>query len=377
MTVNSIVDERLDPIEATKAAARYLRSAYDSLRSWPLAITSYNHGVGGVLKKTRQLGTNDIGSIVEHPTKRLLGFASNNFYAEFIAAVEIYENRHKYFPEIELDPPIEVREYVLPHPASVSYLTKQLGVSQSDLEAVNRALAKGVWSGRTRVPANYRLKIPLSGVANLDRLDDLKTQAVTSQASTSSVFGGVAYRVRRGDTLGAVAKRFHVSPNQIRELNSLSTDTLRVGQLLKIREREDAPPAPAPTKPPANMSPPEIGATYRVRAGDSLYRIAKLHGTTVQALRDVNSNLKLDRLTPGQLINLPSGSGKGGASTVAAESKTTQPKVETASGKTYVVKAGDSLWTISKRMGVSLEDLKRANGLGKGAIKPGQMLRVP
>ena len=87
MTINNVVDERRDVIASTRAAARYLQNAYNALGSWPLAVTSYNHGVVGVARKVRRLGTSNITEIIEHPRERLFGFASSNFYPEFLAAL--------------------------------------------------------------------------------------------------------------------------------------------------------------------------------------------------------------------------------------------------------------------------------------------------
>ena len=94
MKVGNLVDERRDVISATRGAAKYLSSAYKTLGTWPLAVTSYNHGVGGVRSKVKKLGTKNIVQIVEDPRQRPFGFASNNFYPELLAAVKVYKNYH-------------------------------------------------------------------------------------------------------------------------------------------------------------------------------------------------------------------------------------------------------------------------------------------
>ena len=88
MTVNTKVDERLNPIASARGAARYLKHAYSLLGSWPLALTSYNHGINGMLRAKKQLG-GDFVHIVEQCTLPNFGFASRNYYAEFLAAREI------------------------------------------------------------------------------------------------------------------------------------------------------------------------------------------------------------------------------------------------------------------------------------------------
>ncbi|MCB0321645.1 MAG: lytic transglycosylase domain-containing protein, partial [Bdellovibrionales bacterium] len=92
LQVSRLVDERRDVTAATKAAAKYLLEAYGKLNAWPLALTSYNHGVYGVMKKVKQFGTRDIAALVERVHDQPFGFASQNFYPEFLAALEIYEH---------------------------------------------------------------------------------------------------------------------------------------------------------------------------------------------------------------------------------------------------------------------------------------------
>ena len=89
LTITRTRDERRDPLRATKAAARLLRHNYEALGSWPLAIVAYNHGRGGILTARAAVGSSAIEDIIAHYTGPRFGFASKNFYAEFLAAVEI------------------------------------------------------------------------------------------------------------------------------------------------------------------------------------------------------------------------------------------------------------------------------------------------
>ncbi|MFO1371281.1 MAG: lytic transglycosylase domain-containing protein [Candidatus Competibacteraceae bacterium] len=98
MIVNAAVDERRDPVASARGAARYLGNAYARLGSWPLAITSYNHGVNGMARAQEEFG-NDIVKIIRGYSGRGFGFASRNFYTEFLAAREIARNPQQFFPE--------------------------------------------------------------------------------------------------------------------------------------------------------------------------------------------------------------------------------------------------------------------------------------
>jgi hypothetical protein len=90
-------DERQDPLKATHAAARILKANHASLGSWPLAITAYNHGPGGVARGVREVGSQDISELVSRYRGPAFGFASRNFYAEFLAALEVVSERQLHF----------------------------------------------------------------------------------------------------------------------------------------------------------------------------------------------------------------------------------------------------------------------------------------
>jgi membrane-bound lytic murein transglycosylase D len=106
------VDRRLDPIASAKGAARYLSYAYGKLGDWPTAITSYNHGIGGMKRAQNQVG-GDFVRIVESYDSPLFGFASRNYYAQFLAALEIARNPLPYFPEgVQYETPLELGQYL-------------------------------------------------------------------------------------------------------------------------------------------------------------------------------------------------------------------------------------------------------------------------
>ena len=93
LTINSQVDERKDPYLSTRAAAKLLKRNYEVLGSWPLAVTAYNHGLYGVKKAVKHAGSKEIDKIIENYSSRRFGFASKNFYAEFMAVLYIIEKQ--------------------------------------------------------------------------------------------------------------------------------------------------------------------------------------------------------------------------------------------------------------------------------------------
>ena len=101
MHVGYDVDERRDPILATYGAAKLLKKNFKSVGSWPLAITAYNHGLQGMKRAKKRVG-NDIVKIIGKYKSRTFGFASQNFYAEFLAALHVVKNQNKYFPNLAI-----------------------------------------------------------------------------------------------------------------------------------------------------------------------------------------------------------------------------------------------------------------------------------
>lgn len=160
MNVNSTVDERLDPIICANAAARYLSGAHDRLGNWPLAITSYNHGVGGI-NKARQAHGSNIGTIVKNYGGPAFGFASRNYYAEFIAAREVAKNANRYFPEgVHYEQPWPHDRLVLRSSTTPQQLASQYGVSATTLASLNLHWRSGAREGRAALPAGSTVWLP-------------------------------------------------------------------------------------------------------------------------------------------------------------------------------------------------------------------------
>ncbi|HBI04359.1 MAG TPA: cell wall hydrolase [Paenibacillaceae bacterium] len=180
---------------------------------------------------------------------------------------------------------------------------------------------------------------------------------VPEKATQTMTISNTSYTVVSGDTLYLIARRFNTTVSAIKQASNLTGDTIYVGQKLTIPGAATTTPAPAP-------APITQNTTYKVVAGDSLYKIALQFKTTVSAIKQAN-NLTADTIYVGQALTIP-----GTTTTTPAPAPTTQ-------NTTYKVVAGDSLYNISRQFNTTIDALKQANNLTGDAIYIGQTLTIP
>jgi membrane-bound lytic murein transglycosylase D len=233
--VDAVVDERFDPWRSSEAAAHFLLENYHATGTWPLAVTAYNHGSGGVKRAELMLGTEDIATIVRRYKSPSFGFASRNFYTSFLAALDVSSDPERYFGAIARSQPVEPRYYVLPHPFSVAALERALALDLQTLHANNLALRMPFWMGRRYAPAGYVLRLPPTHSAGVDLA--LASAPPEPARETRVEVRTRTYRVARGDTAGRIARRFGVSERTLLASNHIRSRQLRPGMLLTIASR--------------------------------------------------------------------------------------------------------------------------------------------
>ena len=202
MRVDSIVDQRLDPYSATEAAANLMLYNYRLLGSWPLAVTAYNHGPGGLRRAQDELGTSNIEVIVKHYQGSTFGFASRNFYVAFLAALEVDRNADKYFGPLTHLPDTQSTVVTVPDYVAIDALAKAFKADPGALRVLNPALRPPIWNKSRFVPRGYALRIPgaqqpADVAAGLARLSPAERYVVQRNDG--------AHKVRRGETLAAIA----------------------------------------------------------------------------------------------------------------------------------------------------------------------------
>ena len=148
LRVASAVDERRDPVRASEAAARHLRALRAVLPNWPLALTAYNHGLAGVERARHALGSDDLGALVTRYRGPGFGFASRNFYAEFLAARHVLHHVATYFPELA---PARLVEYRVKRGDSLYAVARRHGVTVPALLTANRLRSSKLQPGQLLV----------------------------------------------------------------------------------------------------------------------------------------------------------------------------------------------------------------------------------
>jgi membrane-bound lytic murein transglycosylase D len=305
LDVNSYVDERTDPLMATEAAAKYLKSLHKSLGDWDLALAAYNSGPGNVSKAIRRSG----GKTNYWNIRQFLPRETAGYLPAFLATMYIFEYAEEHgfkshgpkFPYIATDT-LHIKKMI-----TLEQVAKVTNMDLAEVEFLNPSYKLGV------IPVikdeNYVLRLPLDAIGkfvnNEEAIYDLAEEEFNDREKPlPQLFeqnDKIRYRVRSGDYLGRIAEKYGVSISQIKRWNGLRSNTLRVGQRLTVYPK--------------------------------------------------------------------------GEKIITSKNSTTIAKTENA--KTYTVKSGDTLWSISKQFpNISIDDLKKWNDISGNDIKPGMRLKV-
>ncbi|MFO7559483.1 MAG: LysM peptidoglycan-binding domain-containing protein [Desulfobacterales bacterium] len=232
MTIDYVQDDRRDPISASHAAAVHLKENYQKLGNWPMAITAYNHGVNGMTRAKAIAGDN-FEKILSEYTGRSFGFASRNFYAEFLAAREVARDYQRYFGELTLDAPVKTVEVRLPGYASVETSADYYGTNVETLRKLNPAIREPVFLGQKRFPKGYLLRLPEKTIVMAGSMP----KALLHTEQLPSRF----YLVQKGDTAGMIAKSHGVKLSDLILANGLGPRArVYVKQNLRIPTPEES-----------------------------------------------------------------------------------------------------------------------------------------
>lgn len=408
MRVDSLVDERLDPYTSTEAAANLMLYNYRLVGTWPLAVTAYNHGPGGLRRAQDDLGTSDIAVIVRRYQGSTFGFASRNFYVAFLAALEVDRNAEKYFGPMTHLPETQSTVVEVPDYVPIDALAKAFKVDMGALQVLNPALRPPIWNGSRFVPRGYGLRVP--GAQAGGEVADAWARLPATQRYLAQRNDGV-HKLRRGETLASVAAASGVQLSRLLAANGWTAghETVR-GETVHIplpasrgaptqaapvlaetpaaaaASAEVAAPAlpavaaaPPPPKEPVSQRQAETTALlpaatptgngdstdYAVRAddtvivqpGETLGHFADWSKVPSASLRTLNKLHKNGGVTVGHKVKLDLSKVTADEFTAARRDyhKHLQDEFfashKIAATETYTVKRGDSLWTIAQQHG--------------------------
>ncbi len=313
LRIDNAVDERLDPYRSTEAAAQLLSYNYRLLGSWPLAITAYNHGAGGMRRARDELGTDDIVRIVRQYQSPSFGFASRNYYCSFLAALRLDREPEKYFGNVTPETVAASHELQLSAPARADSLAAVLQLDRETLRTLNPALRNTVWNLQRPIPSGYRLRLP-------DTVKSWTGESLAAQLSRGAPGPALA--------LAAVPVR---EPSRAPPPKSAPPVAVPVVAAL--------PPPPAVAGPAARagLSAAELAAAsaaydamYIVRGGDTLAMIALRTGVDPARLMVINGLSDGEHIYEGQRLELEGGSQRAGPDALLAAQAVAQDRQDEA-----------------------------------------------
>lgn len=423
------MDERYDPEKATRAAARHLKDLYIEFGDWYLAMAAYNGGPSRVRRGIKASGSRDYWELSR---RRFLRRETRNYIPIILAMTYVAKNDWLY-DSTEFDWAPELRYDTVETSSAIHFdvIADITGTNSEMIKQLNPALLRSAtppsnyalrlpegtgklfeqeiafipvdkrlaWSryevkaGDTLAAIAKRFKVQAARVAELNSLAGGELPAglrltipgarkrVSSYYSGGRGAGGFLeggtgrYKIARGDTLGAIARRFRVRVSQLRQWNSLTSTRIRAGRYLIVN------PIGKSTVASSRPSGSKIGGAgkYQIRRGDSLSVIARRFGTTVTQLKAWNG-LTSNRLQIGRyLLVQPAGSRTQKTRTAraaSAPSRSRRPTEAIPSGGRYQIRRGDNLSGIADRFGATVSELKRWNGLRSNRITAGDYLNV-
>ncbi len=342
------VDERLDPVKATRAAVAYLKELHQIFGDWTTVLAAYNCGEGRVLRVIRSQNVNYLDNFWDLYIR--LPLETARYVPRFLATLHILQDPAKYgMTGLVADPPLEYDTVKITRRVHLKDVAKALGSDYKQMVVLNPELRYKITPEEP-----YTLRVP-TGRGDL-LLSKIDTLPITSRPQPAYVY----HRVRPGESLSVIARRYRTSVSKIKRANNLrSSNFIRAGQKLKIPVKGVVV-TRTPAKTPAKVKGP-VPSRHVVKSGDSLWIIARRYNTTTRKIQQLNG-LRGSYLSIGQVLKIPG--------------KPTEP-VSKSGLKPYKVKAGDSPFRIAQLHNMDLKHFLKINQLTpRTMIHPGQTLYV-
>ena len=411
LTVNTLVDERRDPIRSSEAAARYLKQLYNKYGDWSLAIASYNCGPGNVQKALQRAGSGkkDFWDIYYYLPKETRGYVPAFIAANYV--MNYYEDHN--IGKALSKRPIVTDTVMVKQDIYFEQISEVLGIPIQELKILNPQYRKNIIPGNTHP---YALTLPskqcFAYISSEDSIKNHKSdiyghRSEVNIADQSGDYTTIekritkSHRVRSRETISQVARKYGVTTSQIKKWNGLRSGKLRKNQVLKIyvtqrvkvpvENKEQTKPTPQEqetTTAQVDNSTTEVDETtteepvveepkpvktdavkyHKVRRNETLSSIARRYGITVSQLKRWNG-LRSNTAKVGTTLKVSNPSKQ--TTTTTMTNKTDNEKQ-----KYYTVKRGDSLSSIADRFGVTVAQLREWNGIEDNNINAGVRIAV-
>jgi membrane-bound lytic murein transglycosylase D len=365
LKVSSMVDDRYDPYKSTIAACEHLQDLHDIYGDWSLAMAAYNSGAGNVNKAIRRAGgTKNYWAVWSFLPRETRGYVP-----AFISVAYImnYAADHKIYP---MKPGIffyDIDTVTVHDVLAFDQLNEMLHIPMEEIKFLNPQYKMGI------IPAvngkTYTIRIPRRYVADFINNEQALYQYKTKKglehdklmAEVEKAKQRNIHIVRSGESLGLIAKRYHVYVSQIKKWNHLRSNTIYPGQKLVLFGSAGA--TASARKVPVKRSSQK--SYHYVKSGENLGLIAKEYKCSVTDLKEWN-NLRSNKIYPGQKLY------------VYKPEKKSKSTVKSGKYVYHIIQKGDTLWDIAKEYdGVTVEQIKRLNHIrNTHRLRPGQKIKI-
>lgn len=307
LEVSSLVDERRDPYKSTAAAARYLKDLYDMFGDWHLALAAYNCGPGKVARCIRATGKKDFWDIYY-----MLPSETRMYVPLFIAAnyAMTYYGQHNIEPILPTKP-LTVDSVTVKNRLYFEHISKVMDIPMEALKELNPQYRCDIIPGGNS--KSYTLTLPsqqaFAFVVMQDSIIAFAKKEMEAQGLTEDDFTSeptpVYHKVRSGETLSKIARKFGTTVKNIKTWSGIKSDRLRIGQNVIVGWSNGSYVKPKSSVSKNNASKAQSSVSYhKVRKGETLSTIAQRYGTTVKKLKKAN-NMTSDRISVGQRLAIP------------------------------------------------------------------------
>lgn len=365
LTQDAWVDERFDPWKATEAAAQYLRKLYNDFGDWPTAIAAYNAGEGKIARAKAMTGANNFFEVKAKnhilDEKAQLKDETKNYVPKFMAVSKIMRNLEDLgFEGIEPEKSTAILRFTAGPGTDLKDMSRACNMPWEEFIAYNRHHKRSI----TCTDKQTNVYVP----AKAQKL--ASNYLCTNQAANYAGWKLVKV-ASSNDSLEKISNRTHVPLQKLLAANP-GTNKLKSGQIILAPGNIGTPKKEIAGLPAgsANMkSAPKSGKTrtHSIKPKETLYSIAKKYGMDVQTLMAHNSISEPGKIRLGQNLSIPEKAPVSGGSSGSIGKR---------KKSTYIVKTKDNLWKIAKMHNISVEDLKRWNGINEKNLRPGASLVV-